>query len=101
MTRSHFFRTAAWVGSAERDRNTFSVLRGRFTVASAQRVTLNVLGLGFFKCNKEKEPIREIPGQTAEEIAKLKASFKNGESVRYRLIGSMANEIDTKNKKKS
>ena len=50
MTRSHFFRNAAWVGQAERDRNTFSVLRGRFNAASAQRVTLNVLGLGFFKC---------------------------------------------------
>ena len=50
MTRSHFFRNAAWVGQTERDRHTFSVLRGRFTAESAQRVTLNVLGLGFFKC---------------------------------------------------
>ena len=38
--------------------------------------------------NKDKEPINEIPGQTAVQIAKLKESFKNGESVRYRLIGS-------------
>ena len=37
--------------------------------------------------NKEKEPIHEIHGQTAEEIVKLKASFKNGESVRYRMVG--------------
>ncbi len=50
MTRSHFFQNAAWVGKAERTRDTFSVLRGRFTAASAQKVTLNVLGLGFFKC---------------------------------------------------
>ena len=50
MTRSHFFRDAAWVGKAERTRDTFTVLRGRFTAESARKVTLNVLGLGFFKC---------------------------------------------------
>ena len=50
MTRSNFFRNAAWVGKATRDRNTFTVLRGRFTAESARKVTLNVLGLGFFKC---------------------------------------------------
>lgn len=50
MTRSHFFRNAAWVGKAQRTRDTFTVLRGRFTAESARKVTLNVLGLGFFKC---------------------------------------------------
>lgn len=50
MTRSHFFRDAAWVGKAQRTRDTFTVLRGRFTVESPRKVTLNVLGLGFFKC---------------------------------------------------
>jgi hypothetical protein len=37
--------------------------------------------------NKEKEPIDFIKEQTSADIAKLKASFKNGESVRYRMIG--------------
>ena len=50
MTRSHFFRDAAWVGKAQRTRDTFTVLRGRFTTESHRKVTLNVLGLGFFKC---------------------------------------------------
>ena len=50
MTRSHFFRDAAWVGKAQRTRDTFTVLRGYFTAESARKVTLNVLGLGFFKC---------------------------------------------------
>lgn len=50
MTRSHFFQNAAWVGKAQRTRDTFSILRGRFTVESADRVTLNLLGLGFFRC---------------------------------------------------
>ena len=50
MTRAHFFQNAAWVGRKDRNRNTFTVLRGRFTAESAQKVTLNVLGLGFFKC---------------------------------------------------
>ena len=50
MTRSHFFRDAAWVGKAQRTRDTFTVLRGRFTAESPRKVTLNVLGLGFFKC---------------------------------------------------
>ena len=50
MTRAHFFQNAAWVGRKDRNRNTFTVLRGRFTAEAASRVTLNVLGLGFFKC---------------------------------------------------
>lgn len=50
MTRSHFFRDAAWVGKAQRTRDTFTVLRGRFTAEFPRKVTLNVLGLGFFKC---------------------------------------------------
>ena len=50
MTRSHFFRDAAWVGKAQRTRDTFTVLRGRFTAESPRKVTLNILGLGFFKC---------------------------------------------------
>mgnify|MGYP003467385568 CR=1 FL=1 len=50
MDRSYFFKNAAWVGKSERTPKTFSVLRGRFDVDSFEKVTLNVLGLGFFKC---------------------------------------------------
>lgn len=50
MTRSHFFHNAQWVGPATRAPRSFSVLCGRFTTHQAQRVTLRVLGLGFFKC---------------------------------------------------
>ena len=50
MTQEHFFGNAKWVGASERTHNTFSVLRGHFNVNSANKVSLNVLGLGFFKC---------------------------------------------------
>lgn len=50
MEQSFFFGNAAWVGKAERTSKTFTVLRGRFTVGAFRKVTLNVLGLGFFKC---------------------------------------------------
>ena len=36
--------------------------------------------------NKEGEAIDFIKSQTAKDIEKLKKSFKNGESVRYRLM---------------
>ena len=42
--------------------------------------------------NKEKEAIDYIPEQTANDIAKLKAGFKNGESVRYRMVGTKQGE---------
>lgn len=50
MTQMDFFGSAKWVGAAERTADTFSVLRGHFVLHGAQRVELNVLGLGFFKC---------------------------------------------------
>lgn len=50
MDRSFFFRDAVWVGRAERSADAFTVLRGRFTISEIERVTLNILGLGFFKC---------------------------------------------------
>ena len=50
MNRSYFFKNAAWVGLAERDAKSFAVLRGRFCAEDFKRVTLNVLGLGFFHC---------------------------------------------------
>ncbi|MBQ9116592.1 MAG: family 78 glycoside hydrolase catalytic domain [Clostridia bacterium] len=53
MEQNKFFGNAKWVGAAERTRETFSVLRGEFNIDStdsAKKVTVNVLGLGFFKC---------------------------------------------------
>lgn len=50
MKREHYFQSAKWVGAAEREAGTFSVLRGHFTAEEACRVTVNVVGLGFFKC---------------------------------------------------
>lgn len=50
MNQEFYFKNAKWVGAKERDADTFSILRGRFYVEEYERVTLNVLGLGFFKC---------------------------------------------------
>lgn len=50
MDRSYFFKHAKWVGAAERTHTGFSVLRGHFDGTGANKVTLRVLGLGFFKC---------------------------------------------------
>lgn len=50
MTQEHFFGNAKWVGRADRNADSFSVLRGYFQVGSIKKVTLYVLGLGFFKC---------------------------------------------------
>ncbi len=50
MDKSYYFKNADWVGKAERTAKTFSVLRGHCSICSIKRVTLNVLGLGFFKC---------------------------------------------------
>ena len=50
MKQEHFFGNAKWVGAKERKERDFSVLRGRFYARAGDRVTLNVLGLGFFKC---------------------------------------------------
>lgn len=50
MKQEFYFKNAKWVGAKERDADTFSILRGRFYVEKCERVTLNVLGLGFFKC---------------------------------------------------
>ena len=48
MNQEFYFKNAKWVGAKERDADTFSILRGRFYVEEYERVTLNVLGLGFF-----------------------------------------------------
>ena len=50
MTQSDFFKDAIWVGKNNSNHTTFSVLRGHFTVNEIEKVTLNILGLGFFKC---------------------------------------------------
>lgn len=50
MTQETFFGNAKWVGSRERTEKSFAVLRGHFTVNAPDKVLLNVLGLGFFKC---------------------------------------------------
>ena len=50
MEKPFFFGNAAWVGKADRTAKTFTVLRGRFPISELKKVTLNVLGLGFFKC---------------------------------------------------
>lgn len=50
MDREHFFKTAKWIGASERTAEIFSIVRGRFTVDEINRASLNILGLGFFKC---------------------------------------------------
>lgn len=50
MTQRDFFKSAKWVGSADRTADTFSVLRGCFEVQKPKKVSINVVGLGFFKC---------------------------------------------------
>lgn len=50
MKQEFYFKNAKWVGKKERNADTFSILRGKFNVKKYERVTLNVLGLGFFKC---------------------------------------------------
>ncbi len=50
MTQEYFFNNAKWVGTKNRTAKTFSVLRGNFRLDAFNKVTLNILGLGFFKC---------------------------------------------------
>ncbi len=50
MTQEYYFKNARWVGAKKRTTKTFSVLRGKFKVEDFNKVNLNVLGLGFFKC---------------------------------------------------
>ena len=50
MEKSFFFKDALWIGKMTRNEKNFTVIRGRFTISEIHKVTLNVLGLGFFKC---------------------------------------------------
>ena len=50
MNQEFYFKHAKWIGAKERDADTFSIIRGRFFIKEFEKVVLNVLGLGFFKC---------------------------------------------------
>ena len=50
MTQKYFFHNAKWVGAENRYAQGFSVLRGYFEIESVTKASLNILGLGFFKC---------------------------------------------------
>ena len=50
MKQEHFFGSAKWIGAKERTKTSFTVLRGHFNASTGDTATLNVLGLGFFKC---------------------------------------------------
>ena len=50
MNQEFYFKHAKWIGAKERNADTFSIIRGKFYVEKYEKVSLNVLGLGFFKC---------------------------------------------------
>ncbi len=50
MTQEHYFDKAKWVGTSDATNDSFSILRGHFSVSNPSKVTLSALGLGFFKC---------------------------------------------------
>ncbi|MBR6764881.1 MAG: family 78 glycoside hydrolase catalytic domain [Clostridia bacterium] len=50
MNKEYYFGNALWVGKKERRPEDFTVLKGQFNIGDFKRVTLNALGLGFFKC---------------------------------------------------
>lgn len=50
MTQEYFFSDAKWIGAENRTEKSFSVVRSHFDINNAKKVTLNILGLGFFKC---------------------------------------------------
>ncbi len=50
MKQEYFFSDAKWIGAKNRTVKTFSVVRSHFNTDNAKKVTLNILGLGFFKC---------------------------------------------------
>lgn len=50
MTQEYFFHNAKWVGAKDCTADSFAVLRNSFNLEKAEKVTLNVIGLGFFKC---------------------------------------------------
>lgn len=50
VKQEYFFKDAKWVCDNECTAKSFSVLRGHFYVSDIKSASLNVLGLGFFKC---------------------------------------------------
>ena len=50
MKQKHFFGNAKWMEARDCAKKQFSILRGHFTADRESKVSLNVLGLGFFKC---------------------------------------------------
>ena len=50
MKQEYFFSDAKWIGAEKRTTEGFSVVRSHFNITDAKKVTLNILGLGFFKC---------------------------------------------------
>lgn len=49
-TQQEYFGNALWVSAKNADPMKLYVLRGHFNLDEADEVSLNVLGLGFFKC---------------------------------------------------
>lgn len=50
MNQQDFFADAQWVGMPNCEPSTFFVLRGSFDIDTAEKVSLNILGMGLFKC---------------------------------------------------
>ncbi len=50
MKLEYFFHNAKWIGAENRTEKTFSVIRGYFEAKKSDKVTLDILGLGFFRC---------------------------------------------------
>ena len=50
VNQEYYFKNAKWIGAKERDADTFSIVRGKFFLKEYKKVSLHVLGLGFFKC---------------------------------------------------
>ena len=46
----NFFYNAEWIGASQREAKTFSIIRKCFNAENTKKATLNVIGLGFFKC---------------------------------------------------
>ena len=50
MTQDYFFKNGKWIGAPERTPQDFTIIRGYFDATGCKSASLNVLGLGFFKC---------------------------------------------------
>ncbi|MBR5498323.1 MAG: family 78 glycoside hydrolase catalytic domain [Clostridia bacterium] len=50
MNQEYYFHNAQWIGKEDRTAESFTVIRGYFDIDSVTKATLNILGLGFFRC---------------------------------------------------